>query len=250
MCIGLLACNLFPRSTALRRTDMTSALRIGSLTVFLLAATAGFAQTPQDPETHHPAGEAGTPPSGAAPEVAPGQMSGQSSGIGQGMMGPNTMGGGMMRQNTMGGGMMGGMGSGIMMDGRHMMMMMMNMMGMVGMMSARPGAEHIEGRLAFIKTELKITDAQMPQWNAFADGVRENAKSMSEMHQSMGAQQNMPKTLPERLAFEDKALTAHLGALKKTEGPLDKLYAALSPEQKKIADQIIVGPMGLPMGMM
>lgn len=215
---------------------MFSALRTGSFAAVLLLAAAAYAQTPQDHEAHHPAGETGAPPTGATPEAAPGQMSGQSSGMGQGMMGPNMMGGGMM----------GGMGSAGMMDGRGMisMMSMMNMMGM------RPGVEHIEGRLAFIKTELKITDAQMPQWNAFAAAVRENAKSVSEMHQSMGVQENTPKTLPERLAFEDKAMTAHLGALKKTEGALDKLYAALSPEQKKIADQIIVGPMGMPMGMM
>lgn len=191
---------------------MISALRTGSLAAALSLAVTAYAQTPQDHETHYP----------AAPEAAPGQMSGQSGG-----MGPNMMRGGMM-------------------DGRGMM----SMMNMMAMMGARHGVEHIEGRLAFIKTELKITDAQLPQWNAFADAVRENAKSMSEMHQSMGAQQNTPKTLPERLAFEDKALTAHLGALKKTEGALDKLYAALSPEQKEIADQIIVGPMGMPMGMM
>lgn len=209
---------------------MISALRTGSLAAVLLLAVTAYAQTPQDHEAHHPAGETGTPPSGAAPEAGPGQMSGQSSGMDQGMMEPNMMGGGMMA-------------------GRGMMSMM-SMMNMMGMMGMRPGVEHIEGRLAFIKTELKITDAQMPQWNAFAEAVRDNAKSMSEMHQSMGARQNAPQTLPERLAFEDKAMTAHLGALKKTEGALDKLYAALSPEQKKIADQIIVGPMGMPMGMM
>ncbi len=223
---------------------MISALRTGSLAAVLLLAAAAFAQTPQDHEAHHPGGETGAPPAAAAPETVPGQMSGQSSGMGQGMMGPNMM-----------GGMMGSMGSGGMMEGRGMMpmmnmMSMMNMMNMMAMMGARSGVEHIEGRLAFIKTELKITDAQMPQWNAFADAARENAKSMGEMHQSMAAQQNTPKTLPERLAFEDKAMTAHLGALKKTEDALDKLYAALSPEQKKIADEIIVGPMGMPMGMM
>lgn len=36
-----------------------------------------------------------------------------------------------------------------------------------GMMMCRMG-EHVEGRLAYLKAELKITEAQMPQWNAFA----------------------------------------------------------------------------------
>ena len=38
---------------------------------------------------------------------------------------------------------------------------MMGMMGMMGM------GGHTEGRIAFLKAELKITDAQTPQWNAF-----------------------------------------------------------------------------------
>jgi LTXXQ motif family protein len=127
---------------------------------------------------------------------------------------------------------------------------MRHMMGM-GMMGAgmRPGAEHIEGRLAFLKTELKITDSQTPQWNAFAEAVRANAKTMGEMHQQMMSQA-APKTLPERLALERKAMTGHLEALNRTTDALDKLYEALSVDQKKVADEIIVGPMGMPMGMM
>ena len=45
---------------------------------------------------------------------------------------------------------------------------MMGMMGRGGMMSMMMG-DHIEGRIAFLKAELKITDVQMLQWNAFAD---------------------------------------------------------------------------------
>jgi hypothetical protein len=30
-------------------------------------------------------------------------------------------------------------------------------------------AGHVEGRIAFLKTELKITEAQSPQWNQFAE---------------------------------------------------------------------------------
>src|SRR3954454_12473475 len=37
-----------------------------------------------------------------------------------------------------------------------------------------PG-ERIEARLAYMKTALKITDAQQAQWNAFADVARKQA---------------------------------------------------------------------------
>jgi hypothetical protein len=136
----------------------------------------------------------------------------------------------------MGGGMMGQAGPGGMTQ-------MMNMM-------AAQLSQHLEGRLAFIKAELKITDAQAAQWNAFADAARGNANSMSEMRRSMMSGQPALSTLPDRLAFEDKAVTAHLAALKKTEEAVAKLYGVLTDDQKKVADTIIVGPMGMPMGMM
>src|SRR6516165_4798962 len=74
-------------------------------------------------------------------------------------------------------GMPGGMASGDMpMMGMMRMMMGRDGMGMMGAM-----ARHVEGRLAFLKTELKITDAQLPLWNALADAMRANAKSMGDM---------------------------------------------------------------------
>ena len=45
-----------------------------------------------------------------------------------------------------------------------------------GMMGHMP-LKHIEGRLAFLKTELKITPAQEPQWTKFAESVRGIAKN-------------------------------------------------------------------------
>ena len=41
-----------------------------------------------------------------------------------------------------------------------------------------------------------------------------------------------------------------LAALKKTEETLAQLYGVLSDDQKKIADTIVLGSMGMPMGMM
>ena len=210
-------------------------LRTGTLAVALLAALPAFAQTAQEHEAHHPnAGAAAPSPPSASPSgdaATEGNTTGPAGMMGPGAQGPGMMGQGMM----MGGDMMEGM---------------RRMMGMMSMMSGmRPGASHIEGRIAFLKAELKIADAQAPQWNAFADTVRDNAKSMAEAHQSTMSS-GAAKTLPERLALEEKALTAHLEALKKTASALNKLYDTLSVDQKKVADEIIVGPMGMPMGMM
>ena len=154
--------------------------------------------------------------------------------------------GDVMRQGMMGMGGDGMTGSGAMSGGQGMM----PMPGMMGMMVGDAGAGHIEGRLAFIKAELKITDAQSAQWAVFADAERAIAKSMSDMRQSMMSRRTAPKTLPERLALAQKAMAAHLDGLNKTAAALDRLYDTLSADQKKIADEIIIGPMGMPMGMM
>ena len=102
--------------------------------------------------------------------------------------------------------------------------------GMMGMMSGR--ASHVEGRIAFLKTELKITDAQLPLWNAVAGAMRDHARSTATMS---GAKTG---TLPERLAAMDKVMTARLDALHKLKAAVDPLYAALTDEQKKVADEL------------
>lgn len=58
------------------------------------------------------------------------------------------------------------------------MMMGPGTMPMIGMMDP---ARHVEGRLAFLRAELKITEAQTPQWNAFTDALRANAKRMGDL---------------------------------------------------------------------
>jgi hypothetical protein len=108
------------------------------------------------------------------------------------------------------GGMMSGAG-GMPTKGMMRMMMGQDVMGDMPMMAAMAG--HVEGRLAFLKTELKITDAQLPLWDAVADAIRANAKGMGEMMPgAMGAHQTA--TLPDRLAMREKMIAGHLEALR------------------------------------
>jgi hypothetical protein len=124
----------------------------------------------------------------------------------------------------------------------------MRMMGQDGIAGMAMMAGHVEGRLAFLKTELQITDAQLPLWKPVAEAIRANAKSMSEMMSGamMGSSQTTA-TLPEKLALREKMMTAHLEALRQLKTAVDPLYAALSPEQKKSADELLMGPMGMMM---
>jgi hypothetical protein len=199
------------------------------LPAFALAAMMSVAQaqtaTDQDHTAHHPDGAATTQPQPGASGNAPMMGEGMGSGV---IVQPGT------RQPDGQSGMMGNMGA--------MMPMMRQMMGQQGGMGMP--FEHTEGRIAFLKTELKITDAQTPQWNAFADALRANAKTHQAMHEQM-TKGGMPSSWPERLTFQQKALSARLDGLKALEAAAKPLYAVLTDDQKKLADRLLSGPMGM-----
>ena len=119
-----------------------------------------------------------------------------------------------------------------------MMQMMMGQNGMGG---------HVEGRIAFIKAELKITDAQQPLWNTVADAMRANAKGMPGMPNGM-PMMGSATTLPDKLAMHETMMATHLEGLRKLKAAVEPLYAAFNADQKKTADELTIGPMG--MGMM
>ena len=146
-------------------------------------------------------------------------------------------------------GMMGGAG----------MMNMMQMMGMMGRSGAETGCagmsgmatiDRVEGRIAFLRTELKITDAQTSVWNAFADALRANAKSLGEVRASMMSQQGAaPQALVDRLTLQEEWLAARLEGARAIKSTLTNLVATFSDDQKTAADELLAPHMGM-MGMM
>jgi hypothetical protein len=180
--------------------------------IAILAATpfASHAQTPPvDPHAGHHPDQAQAAPGGAM-----------------------DMKGGAGAMDMKRGGMMGG-------DMARMMAMMHG-----GMMDGAMMG-HVEGRLAFLKTELKITSAQEPQWAKFADVIRANAKGAQAGMQAMMQAGAKAATAPEVLARHEKMLTAKLDSVRALKAAFDPLYASLSDEQKKSADELITGPMGM-----
>ena len=143
----------------------------------------------------------------------------------------------------------GGMGT---MGGGGEMGRMMAMMHGGGMMMDGMPHRHIEGRLAFLKTELKITPAQEPQWTKFADAVRATMKTASEgmrpMMPMMGGMMQgggQPQTALDILNRHEKTLTIRLEAVRAVKGAFEPLYAVLSDEQKKTANELLTSPMGI-----
>ena len=115
--------------------------------------------------------------------------------------------------------------------------------GSLGCMEKMSGmAPHVEDRMASMRSKLKITDEQMPQWNAFADTMRDNARRMTEMHEKMGPATSV--SAPERLDRMEKMTTGMMEAAQSTKAAFMPLYSVMSPEQKKMADSLAFAGFG------
>jgi hypothetical protein len=107
--------------------------------------------------------------------------------------------------------------------------------------------ERVEAKLAYTKTALKITDAQQAVWDAYAARMRQQAaereKKMQDwrarMAQAKGPHEHRQASLIERM---ERAQAFHADAIKRIGETLEvqkPLYAALSDEQKKVADVVL-----------
>lgn len=102
-------------------------------------------------------------------------------------------------------------------------------------------SERVEARLAYIRTALKITDAQQAQWNAFAETLRNQAKVADQRMQELRAQRAQ-RERPTAIARLEREQQRHVDAAKRISERLavqQPLYAALSTEQKAVADKVL-----------
>lgn len=115
------------------------------------------------------------------------------------------------------------------------------MMHMLGVVPMRPGQtiEYSEGRIAFLKAELKITDAQSKAWDAFAAALRENAARLNEAYKAPDREAFEKMNPAERLGWFEKAIAARADAVKRARATLEPLYASLGDDQKKTFDRFI-----------
>jgi protein CpxP len=109
---------------------------------------------------------------------------------------------------------------------------------MAGHQVAGKNAEQrVEGRVKELHAQLRITPAEEPKWNEFAQAMRENARDMdqafmqrAEQYPKMNAVQNMQSY--EQIA-ED-----HAQRVQKLVPVFQKLYDVMPDQQKQLADQV------------
>lgn len=107
--------------------------------------------------------------------------------------------------------------------------------------------EHVDGQLGYIKAELKITEAQTAQWNVFADAFRadkeKQAQTCKTVQEQMRSMASAP--LPDSMKIMADRLSARLESIRAMYAAIGPLYASLTQEQKKKADEIMKGVPGM-----
>lgn len=212
------------RETLMKRTTMTYLRNLAaSAAILVIAGGLGVASAQQG---------GGMGPGGMGGMDHSGMGRGGMGGMDHGAMGHG--GGGMEHGGGMGG-MMGGGGmehggmGGMMGGGGHAMMKKM----MCGM------TEHVDGRLAYLKAELKITDQQQTAWNSFADAFRAAAQKTGQFCATMTDEHGAGghEGVIEHLSKMERHMTAHLESVRAVRTALELLFKALTDEQKKTADE-------------
>lgn len=100
---------------------------------------------------------------------------------------------------------------------------------------------HVEGRIAYLKAELKITDAQAPQFEQVAQAMRQDAQEMAQLHQQLRGDRGKPQNAVERLELRQRFSQLRAQQSDRFLAAFKPLYASLSDQQKKAADEMFAG---------
>jgi protein CpxP len=96
----------------------------------------------------------------------------------------------------------------------------------------------VDGRIAFLKTELKITPAQETQWQQVEAAMRENAKNLDQSI-STARQNRSGMDAVQRLELREQFAKMRADNDARLLTAFKPLYASLSPEQQQMANQLI-----------
>lgn len=106
--------------------------------------------------------------------------------------------------------------------------------------AATPATTHrdvmVERRITELHTKLKITPAEQPPFDAFATAMRDNASRMDDAVTKRRAGAATATAVDQMKAYAELA-QAHAEEVQHLVPSFSTLYDALSPAQKKMADQ-------------
>jgi hypothetical protein len=100
-----------------------------------------------------------------------------------------------------------------------------------------PGVERVEARIENMHDRLKITHAQEEQWSKVAQSMRDNAKEMEALTKAR-SERTGTMTAVDDLQSYGEITDAHAEGVKRFTPIFAVLYAQMSDEQKKDADEM------------
>jgi periplasmic protein CpxP/Spy len=98
----------------------------------------------------------------------------------------------------------------------------------------------IDGQIADLQKKLRITAAQQPQFDAFAQVMRQNAEAMDAVMRSQ--EQKRGTTAVDELRASAQLAEAEAEGLKRLLPALQSLYDSLADPQKRAADSVLGPP--------
>ena len=106
---------------------------------------------------------------------------------------------------------------------------------------AAPGqSDQVEHQIADLQKKLHITAAQQPQFDAFAEAMRQNAQAVDALMRQQ--EQNRSANAVEALRAAAQLAEADAEGLKRLVPALQALYDSLSDQQKRLADAVMGQP--------
>lgn len=97
--------------------------------------------------------------------------------------------------------------------------------------------ERVERRIKELHSQLQITAAEEPQWNEFAQVMRENARDMDQVFMQR-AQQFPTMNAVQNMQSYEQIAEDHAQRVQKLLPAFQKLYEAMPDQQKRVADQV------------
>lgn len=95
----------------------------------------------------------------------------------------------------------------------------------------------LDERLNYIHAALMISQAQQPQWQAFALALKRSQETMQAAYRTM-MNNLMNMNFVDRFNTQLNAMNAHMAELQKVVPALATLYGVLTVEQKTRADEL------------
>jgi periplasmic protein CpxP/Spy len=97
----------------------------------------------------------------------------------------------------------------------------------------------VDGRIAFLKAELKITPAQDAQWQQLAAVMRQNAQSLDQAIANARRHRDAEANAVERLEIRGEFAKIRAENQARLLTAFKPLYASLSPTQQQVANALM-----------